>query len=252
MNNVEFKSLSVSKLRLYIVCPRQYYYAYGEGIFQKESPAILFGTYVHDVLEGYLKNLLKTSRQQDLEALYSIANDKKTCYEAIPETGNLSFFEADLVLNRFAAQNVDPEKVFAVEKFFSLPVGNSNNVTITGRIDRIDVEKEDDSDRLLHIIDYKTGKNELTQKDLENDIQMKFYITGAYLLYRKLFNRFRFSLYYLTDNNKVSFETDYNNDYLEEISMHIETIASDTEYNKKTGKHCRICPAFNVCNPELK
>lgn len=250
MNKIEFRSISVSKLRLYLICPRRYYYAYGEGIFQKETPAILFGSFIHAVLEDYLKYLLKNFKSQDLESLYRIANEKKAGYDKIQETGRHSFFEADIILNKFASRKINPENIYAIEKFFKVSIPEEE-IQIEGRYDRIDLEHNGAGGHLLHIIDYKTGKNELTEDALKEDLQMKFYITGAYNLYRKLYKRFRFSLYYLKNNSEVSFQTDYNNEYNNELSGYINTIKNDNTYSENPGKHCFYCPAFEVCKPDI-
>ena len=252
MKKIELKSVSASKLRLYMECPRKYYYAYGEGIFQKETKSMIFGTYIHSVLELYLKHLLKSRKEQDMEALYAIARNKQKEYDMLDETGSDSFFEADVVLNKFASRKIDPERIYAVEKFFKLSLPDLEAVPIGGRIDRIDVEYGKKGDNLLHIIDYKTGKNEIQEPDLKNDIQMKFYLLGAYYMYRKLHKKFRFTLYYLRNNSQVSFETEFDNEYSREVAETIASVAGDDEYKKKITKQCRFCPAFKVCKPRLK
>jgi len=262
MKKVELKNISVSKLRLYLRCPLQYYYAYGEGIFQKTTKAARFGSYIHAVLENYVKHLLITGKQQDMEALYGIVSKKKKEFEEIPGTGELSFFDADVILNRFASKNINPLKVYAVEKFFQVPfypvapdpvsdgAGKNDEISINGRIDRIDIERYKEGG-LLHIIDYKTGKNELTEKELKGDIQMKFYVTAAYFLYRKIYKRFRFSLYYLRHGREVNFETDYRDEYGEELRNHISAVSKDTDYKKNVTKLCCYCPAFKICKPDM-
>lgn len=265
MKKIELKTMSASKLRLYLRCPLQYYYAYGEGIFQKATKATRFGSYIHAVLENYLKHLLITGSQQDMEALFGIVSSKKKEFEEISDTGELSFFEADIILNRFASKKINPLKIYAVEKFFQIPFypvrnapspvseGASKNdeISINGRIDRIDIEHRREGGDLLHIIDYKTGQNELTEKELKDDIQMKFYVTAAYFLYRKFYKRFKFSLYYLRHGREVSFETDYREEYGEELRNHISAVDKDTDYKKNVTKLCYYCPAFKVCKPDM-
>lgn len=252
MIDLELKSLSVSKLRLYLTCPRQYYYAYAEGIFQEETKFTYFGSYIHSVLELYLKELLKTKQTQALETLYSIASEKRKDYNEIPETGELSFFEADVFLNKFASIKFDPEKIYAIEKFFRIPFRGEHDIHIEGRIDRIDIEEAPDGDTLLHIIDYKTGKDELTESELKDDLQMKFYVYAAYDLYRRLYNRIRFTLYYLRDNTQISFETIYRDDFRAEIEAYVDTIREDKALEKNIGKHCTYCPAYKTCKPDKK
>jgi ATP-dependent helicase/DNAse subunit B len=239
-------------MRLYLRCPRQFYYAYGEGIFQEETPSTLFGSYIHTVLEEYVKHLLKNQKNQDLEALFRIASNTKKEFEDIPENGALSFFEADVLLNKFASAKLDPNVIYGIEKFFKIQISEHEEIPIEGRIDRIDIEYSEDEDHTLHIIDYKSGRNKLTAEELKNDLQMKFYITGSYFLYKKLFNKFRFSLYYLLDNSIVSFETVYNERLGNDILDNIKLMKNDAVYDKKIGNHCNFCPAKAACRPYRK
>ncbi|MFC2048615.1 PD-(D/E)XK nuclease family protein, partial [Elusimicrobiota bacterium] len=133
MKDVEFTTVSTSKMKLYLLCPRRYYYAYGEGIFQEDTPATLFGNYIHSVLEDYLKQLIKNWKKKDLQALYAAAQFRKKEYPGIPETGNLSFFDCDVILNKFASRDIDPEKIFSIEKFFKLPLLRIDEPKIVGR-----------------------------------------------------------------------------------------------------------------------
>lgn len=251
LKQIELKTVSASKLRLYNLCPRQYYYAYGEGIVQKESIEMVYGNYLHEVLENYLKNLLITRNSQDLAALYKIAKDQLANYEMIKETGPYSQFEADIMLNKFASKKIDPYFIYAIEKFFRISLPGIEEPKLIGRFDRIDLEK-DDSHSLLHIIDYKTGKNKLSEDDLADDLQMRFYIVASFFFFRKHYTSFRFSLYYLRDSTRVSFETEINDEMIERLRKNIEKLAEDTEYRKNISSHCLRCPALKICKPDMK
>ncbi len=251
MEKYELKSVSASKLRLYLQCAKRYYYAYYEGMFQEETKATRFGSYIHSVLEDYLKCLLKNRKEQDIEALYEIANARKTEYQEITETGDHSFFESDIILNKFASKKIDPELIYTIEKFFKIPFFNDNKIAIEGRIDRIDITNNTDSDNLLHIIDYKTGKNKLTEEELTQDLQMQFYVAASYLLYKKTYSKFEFSHYYLLDNTKVSVCPEHPDSYIQNLTTHIEKMKNDTSFEKVTGTHCRFCPALKTCKPDM-
>ncbi|MCD6311955.1 MAG: PD-(D/E)XK nuclease family protein [Elusimicrobia bacterium] len=250
IKQVELKSVSASKLRLYLQCPRRYYYAYGKGIFQEETTATRFGSYIHAVIEDYSKSLVAGGLGQDMEKLYSAANARKKEFSEIPETGDLSFFEADVFLNRFASRTIKPETIYAIEKAFDLPFYDGGKVHLTGRIDRMDIIPAKDA-KTLHIIDYKTGRNEIGEEELKKDIQMKFYVCASFLLYRKHHKNIRFTLSYLRDGNEVSFETSEPETFGPEIENLIQRLASDKSYPKQPGPLCRHCPALKLCKPEL-
>lgn len=244
MEPVPLKSVSASKLRLYQGCARRYYYAYGEGIVEPPTPATALGNYLHAVLEHYVKHLLVTGRDRDGEALYALAQSRRARYPLIPATGSVSFAEADLMLNRFAATPIDPRKVFALEKGFRLPLTGDLPVAIDGRIDRIDREPD-----RLHIIDYKSGRRKLTEAELAADRQLIFYVVAAYELYRRRYREFSFTLVYLRDSSVVSVPASYREEYRAELAGQLKALRADTEYRKNPGDHCRHCPAFTPCRP---
>lgn len=244
MEPVPLKSVSASKLRLYEGCARRYYYAYGEGIVEPPTPATALGNYLHAVLEHYVKRLLVTGRDHDGEALYALAQSRRARFPLIPATGSVSFAEADVMLNRFAAAPIDPKKIYALEKGFRLPLTGELPVTIDGRIDRIDRE----ADR-LRIIDYKSGKHKLTEAELASDLQLKFYVVAVYELYRRRYREFSFTLAYLRDGSAVTVPAPYREEYRAELAARIKALRADTEYRKNPGEHCRHCPAFIPCRP---
>lgn len=240
----------MSRIRLYFLCPRRFYYAYGEGIFEPETPETRFGTYLHAVIEKYVRHLLETSRSKDVEVLFSIARSESKDYPLISKEGPLSLKEADFILNRFASKRIDPRRVFALEKFFKLKLSPNSTLPIEGRIDRIDLLDSPGRDPTLHIIDYKSGKHKLTAGELANDIQLKMYMVAAFHLYRKSYSRFRFSLFYLRDSSIVSHSEEWSDDLQSQIEEIINEIASDREFRKIEGPRCKYCPAFNTCRPE--
>ncbi|MBA3065251.1 PD-(D/E)XK nuclease family protein, partial [bacterium] len=126
-----------------------------------------------------------------------------------------------------------------------------DSVNLTGRIDRMDIIPGEGM-KTLHITDYKSGKNELSEEELKNDIQLKFYIYAAFLLYKKHHRNIRFTLSYLRDGNEISFETSQPEIFRGEIENIIERILSDKSYPKNPGPLCKHCPALKLCKPEIQ
>jgi len=250
IKKIELKSASVSKIRLYLRCPRRYYYAYGEGIFDPPTAATRFGNYVHEVLEDYLKYLVRTRKGVDNEALFGFARTRREEYQEIPATGGSSFAEADVVFNRFATRPVDPERIYGLERSFAVPLCETLGITFGGRIDRLELEPAPGKTASLHIIDYKTGKHKLSETELADDLQCKGYVLGSFLLYRKRFTEFTFSLFYLRDHTTVTVRMEYRPEYQDEFIGYLTDMKKDTEYEKSIAPHCKHCPARKKCKPK--
>ncbi len=243
-------------MRLYVACPRRYYYAYGEGVFDPPTPATRLGNYLHAVLEEYLKELVKARRPRDLELLFAIARRRRADDRSLPDEGKHSYAEADVMLNAFASKPIDPEAVFGLEKPFRVMIEGEPVAALEGRIDRIDLlrgrgEPARRGEERLHVIDYKSGTHALTEAELAEDLQMQAYVVAAHHLYRRRFRLFTFTLIYLRDGSEVSVETPYREEVRERLAALMTRIREDREYPRCVGRPCRRCPAFKACAPDM-
>lgn len=244
---VPLATVSASKLKLYRRCARRYYYAYGENLRDPDTPETTLGTYLHEVLDRYLRHLVVTRQERDLARLYALARELREHY-ALPADGS---DESDLLLNRFAARAMDPKTIYALEIPFRLPLLPDNSLHLTGRIDRIDRVPAPDGGFLLHIIDYKSGRNKLDERELAADLQQQAYVTAVHHLFHQRYKFFRFSLFYLRDQSRVSCEAQYRPEVFDLLAQLALTVRDDREFARNPGPHCRHCAAFKVCRPPL-
>ena len=165
----------------YLACPMKYLWTYVDARgkwYLKAKSYYSFGTTLHKVLERFhdsgdsgvttVGDALKVYEESWLEAGYSS-----------PEEMQEAFGEGrEIVINTIEEElRRDPDvRTVAVEKFLRSDLGP---FVLIGRIDRIDQYP----DGTLEIVDYKSGRWQVTEDDVKSDLAMACY----QLLIRKNF-----------------------------------------------------------------
>ncbi|AKB18581.1 ATP-dependent helicase [Methanosarcina sp. WWM596] len=165
--NPEAFGFSFSTLKLYENCPRQYEL---QEILRmpsrknEDSTGVMAkGSFVHEVLEIAVKE--KVSEKQ---ALYKIVENlhKKPEWMYVDLESTFPLFEVFWLRNKDRISNN-----LMVEKWFSVPI---EGFVFRGKIDRIDLL--DPSTKEVEIIDYKTGKYDVSPEDRSR--QLLLYAKG--------------------------------------------------------------------------
>ncbi|MDQ1252751.1 MAG: ATP-dependent helicase UvrD/PcrA [Euryarchaeota archaeon] len=244
--NPEAFSFSFSALKVYEKCPKQYEL---QEILRMPSRkredsrgALAKGSFVHEVLEIAVKE--KVAEKQ---AFYKIAETlhKKPDWMYVNLESILPLFEVFWLRNKDRISNN-----LMVEQWFSVPL---EEFVFKGKIDRVDLLNP--STKEVEIIDYKTGKTDVSPEDRSKQL----------LLYAKGFEHMhpeyqvkRLTLDMLEKEKPLSFELDGNGEYnvigsrakgLDRgaISAMIETarnISHDYEFGfRETGdpENCKEC-----------
>lgn len=166
-------SLSPSKITTYLACPVKYRWTYvdARGRFYLRAKSVYsFGTTLHRVLERFhdsndagvttTEQAVAALEEGWIEAGYSSHQEMQ---EALGE--GKAIVEAYMEEVRLAPTTA---KTLYVEKALTLDMGAWN---LIGRVDRVD-EHEDGT---LEVVDYKTGRNEVTEDDVRHDLSMACY-----------------------------------------------------------------------------
>lgn len=165
-------------------CQAKYFYTYITKEERQFGAAATLGNVVHTALEN------KLERGKKIEAWELIKEYDTQLKEYDPDhkiddqlrqAGREMIFE---FVDRHEGQTFPIE---SKEQSFAIVVGNG---LISGYIDRIDIYKH----RLV-IIDYKTGKKEVAQKNIANDLQLGIYALAMDKMYPG--HEIYASLYYL-------------------------------------------------------
>jgi RecB family exonuclease len=153
VNNVDTIQLSVSSVELFTQCKAKWYYRYILELPQPPTYHTILGSYVHKLLEIFLRRYKKKNDLNDAKrvAIYLANKDQvvtKGLTDSIRREGNEML--SSLVNLLISSPEQIPD-VIAIEKSFVLKL--DNNINIRGYIDRIDRV----SDSEIKIVDYKTN-----------------------------------------------------------------------------------------------
>lgn len=166
-------TLSPTKITTYLACPVKYRWTYldprGRMLLRAKS-YYSFGTTLHRVLEQF-HDTEQTGVTTTAEVLAAYEEGWIDAGFASAEEMAEVFGEGKEILERYVAEEKQSQrkaKTLFVEKQLRLDLGD---FALIGRIDRVD-EYEDGT---LEIVDYKSGRQEVTQEDVENDIAMLCY-----------------------------------------------------------------------------
>ncbi|MDA1038318.1 MAG: PD-(D/E)XK nuclease family protein, partial [bacterium] len=235
------KFLSFTQLSAYRTCPLQYKFAHLLRIPVFGKHQMSFGKTMHAVLQDFFEEWLSKGslpEESRIQELYTERWDD----EWYPDDASREEYRnrgAVSLVKLFHQLKKDPPKPFAVEQAFTLKI---KDVVIKGQIDRID-----EVDGGLHIIDYKTGKPKTLDK-IRSDQKDQLYIYQMAVeeIWEKPVKKL--SYYYLEDNSQVDFlgvEKD-----LDKIR---DTIIRTTERMKEgsfvptPGMHCSFCDFADIC-----
>lgn len=222
---------SYSRLDTYNQCPAKYFYSYIlKEPRQFNAPAVL-GNIVHSVLE----NILDNDKVLDIDEL-------KDEYEKnIPIWDPDSLIPSDLIsvgstiIDEFYDQHVDKQfNIYEKEMSFSFILGIYR---IIGFIDRVDI-----IGNRVNITDYKTGKWEVTQKDVPNNLQLGIYALALHNIFPE--KEIYAELYYLRSGKRKGhlFSPEDIENVKVKLINSINTIMNDGNFlptsNTRTCSYC--------------
>ncbi|MEI8086766.1 MAG: PD-(D/E)XK nuclease family protein [Paludibacter sp.] len=272
-------ALSASSINSYIDCPLQFYLTRVEKVEQAEEvketvESDMFGTLFHAVMENLYEpfkgNMMQTTDfdelqkntlhiDQQIARAFSEKYFKKKNNAIVPLEGNNLLIAS--VIRKYIIQVLKTDKQHAPFRYINseercsiqYPILEGTcNVNIKGFIDRID-EKEG----RLRILDYKTGSGSLEFKSLDEvfeknkDKRPKFVLqTFLYgILYKEkaLGKVMTPGIYYMRDVFKEGFDTELH--YKPEKNVN-ETVTDFHTYEDEFREHLTNC-LEEIFNPEI-
>lgn len=171
--------VSHSSIGDFLKCPRAYYLhnVYKDPGTRRKinivNPALSLGVAVHEVLEGLarfkLEDRFNHSLFDDLEKAWSKVSGKRGGFKSLAEENEIK--ERAKAMIKRALSNPEPlqKKIIKIKEGENgLPpnfyLSEQDNIILCGKIDWLIWKPEDDS---LHILDFKTGKNEENEESLQ-------------------------------------------------------------------------------------
>lgn len=239
--------LSYSQIQTFDICPLHYKLRYILKIPTPQTAAQSFGTSVHSVLRDFYKLWVSGEKipidqvQKLLENVWITEGYASKTHEKTAKEKAKTIITSYLKKNFSKSGNLP----IALELPFLFTV---RKLKVGGRIDRIDALNKGK----IEIIDYKTGSNIPSEKELDQNQQLTFYALAATEVKDNLLGKnpedIVLSLHYLEEEKK--FTTTRTKEQLEEAKIWIlqkaETIAT-SDFTCSGSLLCQNCEYKMLC-----
>lgn len=252
---IKIDYLSYSQIETFRTCPLHYKLKYILKIPTPPTASQSFGTSMHLTLKDFYLAVKAGEKPTENLIHETLENDwikegylDKRHEEKMMKKGK--DYLSDFLKTQFD-KKVIPE---VLEQPFMVPLISEDKkeyIKIGGKMDRVDILP----DGGIEIIDYKTGANVPTQKEIDNDLQMTFYALAATKIIEPPFNKkpenIKLTFYYFENQNKVT--TVRTKEQLEEATKEIFAVRKEIEKSEfKCSGHifCQNCEYSLFCKVE--
>jgi len=236
--NVRKPTLSPTKFRTYLECAVMYRYVYVEKIgrfFTRARPGYSFGSTLHNVLQEFHEQGAQHSAE---ELTKQVSAQWIGAGYASQEQEEAQRVVGEQIVQAYVAAHQERAEVqvetMATEKTISHDMGRFR---LMGRVDRIDRH----ADGSLEIIDYKSGRREVTPEEVAGSLAMNCY----QLILKRLHpeNRVKSTIYCLLSGNTASSElTAEDLSAFESDLLQLGEEILDRDYTALDPVPLEICP----------
>ena len=231
---------SPTKLSTYLLCPKQYYFAYLRKLPRRARSYFSLGTSVHSALQTF-HEAGGTQTQDVGQLLGQLDAAWVDAGYTTPEQQAASLTLGQQMLASYyeAAEQKAAETLF-LERTLSVP---RDGYLLTGRVDRIDRRP----DGLIEVVDYKSGGYLPTAEELANDLAIGIY---QVLVARNMDAKpIVGTILNLRSGDSVSLIRD--EPQLQIVEQHVSevvaSIRSDTKFQPVPGRYCDWCDFAQYC-----
>jgi len=245
--------LSYSQIETFKTCPLHYRLRYILNVPTPPSASQSFGVSIHSALRFFYEDLKKGERPSEELLLFKLSENWIREGYASKSHEQKSFEKAKRYLREYYKSEFDPGILpIVLEQQFRAPLPSKEKerpLVVGGKIDRVD----DLGNGVIEIIDYKTGVNVPTQKEIDHDLQLTFYALCATLVKEIPFGKrpeeVKLTLYYFDNQKKITtVRTEKQlNEATEEI-YEIRRQIEGSDFRCSGGILCRSCEYKLYCN----
>ncbi|MBU0569694.1 ATP-dependent helicase, partial [Patescibacteria group bacterium] len=204
--------LSYSQIQTFQICPLHYKLKYILKVPTAPTAPLSFGISIHEALNDFYLAVKNGKRANKKLMTHVLKNNWKELGYRNKTHEKKMYEKGEVYLSEFLKVGFDPKvETVGLEQSFVVPLAPPKHsvkldrqLKIGGKIDRVDVL----SGKNIEIIDYKTGANIPTQKQIDKDFQLPFYALAAAKIIDPPFNKkpseIALSLYYLEEQKKLT------------------------------------------------
>ncbi len=242
--------ISYSQIDAFRLCPLHYKLRYKLNIQPPVSPALSFGSSIHNTLKDFYLTF-KLGERVSKELLFELL-EKNWLKEGY--TGKK--YEQEMqkrgrkYLDGYYESEFTPKKnILVIEQPFTASVSlDSRTIKVGGRIDRID----DLGGGKIEIVDYKTGRMP-SQRQVDADLQLSIYAIAATEIQEPPFDRLvddvLLTLYYFDNQQKIQSRRTAEQlmQDKEKISNYVKEIET-SDFHCSGNIICTSCEYKMFCN----
>lgn len=247
--------LSYSQIETFKTCPLHYKLKYIYKIPTPFSAPLSFGITMHAALKDFYFNYKKDQKHGE-KLIHTALKDNWISEGYKSKSHEKKMFDkGKKFLSGYYKKEFDSKTIpVALEQPFVVPLRlpkGTRPLKIGGKIDRVDKL----SGGKIEIIDYKTGANIPTQRQIDHDLQLTFYALAAANIneepFGKSVDKIKLTLYYFDNQEKIS--TTRTKEQLEEARKEIFAWRDKIEKSDfKCSGHifCRTCEYALFCRAD--
>jgi len=247
--------LSATRVKTFLQCPRQYRFHYVDEIPTMLTGALAFGQVIHQVLHNlqmwrltHGEPLNEQVAQYEFARLWEEINSMQSpLFKSVTECDEYAELSRIILAGYVEAHRELPPPIL-LEYPFEIPLqddATGRKYLLRGIIDRVD-----QADNGLMIVDYKTSKRKPSPKQLAEDLQLTIYAFAANHLFEQEVTRIVY--YHLRDQTELEITRD-DGAIKVLLSETLPMVASDIaceHFDPKPGYYCRFCEYRELCNEE--
>lgn len=245
------RRISPAAITRYRQCPRAVYFQYVAKVPRRErpSPQLMLGNAVHGALDKFF-GLRPKDREPTIDVLHRCLravwkNHRRADTFATVDEERDYGEQGKRMLATFAGQFDTTVVPLGRERWVSTRL--ANGVELFGRADRIDGDVGAGQAGELDLIDYKTGRFVIDDRDLHDEPAAQAYLLAAEDEYSRQVRRVRYL--YLEPGVESRWEPEREDvDAAREQLLAVTwEMFTDTEFEPQPGDHCGRCPFAHVC-----
>lgn len=238
---------SATRLKSLLLCPRQFKYAYVDLIPAVPTAPLVFGRALHQTLlfihQQQMNGQELPSANETLlrfDALWQQALEEENPFfrtsAATPEQHTTLGHQ---ILRGYLRSVEGTRPPMAAELSFELAIGDDR---LRGVIDRIDEEEDG-----LVIVDFKSGARKLSPEEATRDLQLTVYAFAAQQLYGR--STARVAQYYLRDGTyQRSLRGPEDFAWLiADVLPYARRVLREVQYPARVGYWCNWCDFKAIC-----
>ena len=240
---------SATRLKSYLTCPRQFRYSYVDGIASIPTSPLVFGRALHDalcfvherqMLNGELPPIVDSLERFDV--LWSEVLESKPFFRDGSPSPAQHLTTGHEILRAYLAAPENQKMPLAAELAFEVKAGDYK---LTGIVDRLD-----ESENGLVVVDFKSGTRKPSPKDLDEELQFTIYAFAIEQMMGRPVERVVHCHLRTGDRFDAHRTGDHFAWLLDEVLPFVSGGAARGEFAPRSGYWCNWCDYRELCRAE--